>query len=746
AVYASYILPIIFFDNITNLGLLVNNNIFLLGTISICIVSNYFTSLLHFNEFKTRSDLEKATAELKELDTLKSQFMSNVSHELRTPLTNIIAPIESVIGQSKENLNLQQAEDIFKMVLINSKKLLKEINKLLDVSKIEAGKMKFKYALTNIPYILNIIVEPARELAKAKKIILSEKYTPDLEPIYVDSEYICQTFSNLLNNALKFTPENGKINIKTENDNEFIKVIFSDTGIGIDEKDIPHIFDRFRQADGSTSRKYEGTGIGLSLAKDIVALHKGTISVESIKEKGSTFTVRLPKGKTHLKKEEIIEDKKELTNGNVLEKTDLRYRANLQYTNLMSSTSKENVITDQTPLPDKKYKIVIVEDNKDLALNLNNILSCNYIITIANNGKEGLEKIRQEMPHLIISDVMMPEMDGYELCKVIKTTPETELIPLILLTAKSKIEDKIAGIQFGADCYINKPFDQRELLISVSSLIKQGELKKNLRDKNLELEETLKRLEKTMTELKETQVKLLHSAKLASVGQLAAGMAHEINTPVLSVAAAINAITKELDLLKDSKISIEEMGQDVKKVSQNSIKALDKIKTIVQALMDFSRKNKEGFNMSNIHQGIEDTLTLLDYQIKDKFTVHKEYGEIGIIECNLEELNQVFMNIINNACQAVEVKGNLWIKTKKANGNVTILIHNEGSSIPENIIPRVFEPFFTTKEVGKGSGLGLSICYGIVQNHNGTIEIKSDKNYGTEFIINLPTKQVKKEA
>ncbi|MFH0925616.1 MAG: ATP-binding protein [bacterium] len=694
----------------------------------------------------------------REIEQAKSELFSNVSHELRTPLTNIIIPIESAMNQN--NITLRKARDIFKMVLINSRKLLKEINVLLDISKLEAGKIKLRFVLKDINSVMRIIIEPARELAKAKRIKLIENYTSNLESIYIDTDYLGKALGNLINNGLKFTPAKGTITIMTEEDDDYLKIIISDTGIGIDEKDLPYIFDRFRQADGSISRRFEGTGIGLSLAKDIILLHKGTIEVESTKETGSIFTVRLPKGRTHLNDEDILDIacKEEIFSCGV----------SLQYSDLISAS-----IPSSCPLPERKglkgfsvlpqgedflprpqgegrgegtqhkgkqYKVLLVEDNKDLALNIKNILQDYYDIRIAANGKEGLENVLQEKPDIIISDIMMPEMDGYELCKEIKSNPETEFIPVILLTAKAKLEDKITGMRYGVDRYIIKPFYYRELLVTVSCLIEQGELKKALKNKSEELQASLK-------ELKEIESQLVHSAKLAAVGQLAAGVAHEISNPVSFVDKWLEAIRRILEKVKTDQISFTEGYEELSRILKRANESIIRIKDIINSLLTFSRKNREGRNKVNLYEGIDSTLVLLNNQLRqDQITVEKSYTGLDNIEADLQQLNQVFFNLLSNAIDSInEAKrqgkataGHIKISTCPEKDSIILSVKDDGLGIPDKIKDKIFDPFFTTKDVGKGTGLGLHISYHIIQDHGGEIEVKSVENEGAEFIIKLP--------
>ncbi|MFH0925194.1 MAG: ATP-binding protein [bacterium] len=692
--------------------------------------------------------------QIKEMERLKSEFFSNVSHELRTPLNNILPPVESLLYDNKKGFKPELVKRTLNTVLANGKRLLLQVNKLLDLAKWDAGKMKLNYSLAGVHELLKDVIDPARELAGIKKIKIIEDYAPDLSPVYVDINYLDSAFSNLLNNALKFTGETGQIKIKTMEAKDYIKITISDTGIGIDKHDLPYIFDRFRQADGSSTRKFGGTGIGLSLAKNIIELHEGTIEVESTKGKGTTFTIGLPRTERYVitdKEESIKKEQRsgkdrrdklsELTGRRKKDKV-LDYGASLEYADLVYDTEEkvDGIVpkVERQSLSEAKYKILIVEDDKNSSAVLNSLLNPLYIISSAENGRQALELIKKDQTHLIISDVMMPEMDGYELCKHLKSDYNTAFIPIILLTAKAEIEDKIIGIEYGADKYMSKPFNYRELLASVSVLIKQGELKRDLQNKNEELE-------KAIIELKETEMHLVHSAKLASVGELAAGVAHEINNPAFAVDNCFDVMLDNIDEMKNENKNFASVYPELIKFATLGKKSINRIRDIVDALLGFSRKNREGLHLVDIHKGIDDTLTILGHQFKDRIQVHKEYGQFEEIETDLQQLNQVFMNVLTNAIYAIEAKkekgiecGHVLIKTCKEGEYINIIIQDDGIGISKDIQGKIFDAFFTTKEVGKGTGLGLNLSYRIITDLHGTIGVESKENEGAGFTIKLP--------
>jgi len=429
-------------------------------------IVSLFTGITRFylnrQRLKHQLELEHEHAEkLGEIDQLKSRFFANISHEFRTPLTLIIGPVKQVITKIKD----EKVKEELSMVHRSAKKLHGMVNQLLDLSKLEAGGMELKTSEENIIPLLKGLVLSFASLAERKKITLKFSSVLDEILVFVDRDKIEKIINNILSNAFKFTPEGGCINVNVKITNGKVEISFSDSGIGISEERIDKIFDRFFQVDGSHTREQEGTGIGLALTKELVELHKGEIEVESEEGKGTSFTVRLLLGKDHLKPEEIIEEKVKEEKKAVIpiEKAEL----------IPESRTKEEKIDVETITETGKPTLLIVEDNVDVRNYIRGYLEKSFRISEAVDGKDGLDKSLKYMPDLIVSDVMMPKMDGFELCKKLKTDERTSHIPVILLTAKASGQDKIEGLEIGADDYLMKPFDAEELKARIKNLIEQ---------------------------------------------------------------------------------------------------------------------------------------------------------------------------------------------------------------------------------------------------------------------------------
>ena len=396
------------------------------------------------------------TVALRKLDQLKSHFFANISHEFRTPLTLILGQVESVMSsniETKEKGKLQVANR-------NARKLLTLINQLLDLSKLEAGSMELNAVQHNLISFLKSIFFSFESLAEAQKITLTFNSEQDKIQICFDADKMEKIICNLISNSLKFTPENGEIKITVSVFSPNVEIIIKDTGIGIPEDRLSHIFDRFYQVDSTNTREQEGTGIGLALVKELVELHKGNIIVNSKEGEGTEFIIHLPVGDL----------KAENNQSGVTHDQPFDFDRNIEY----DEASDVGLVDNDKSQPSRAINqqiVLVVEDNTDVRAYISEQLENNYHIVEANNGAEGLIRAQDEIPDLIITDVMMPKMDGYQFAKKIRSDEKTSHIPIIMLTAKAALDDKIEGLETGVDDYLTKPFSSKELRVRVNNLI-----------------------------------------------------------------------------------------------------------------------------------------------------------------------------------------------------------------------------------------------------------------------------------
>ncbi len=420
------------------------------------------------NELKLR-DLE--AKKIRELENMKSRFFANLSHEFRTPLMLIKGPAEQLLNRS----NVNKTEQI-KLIQRNSEKLQNLIDQLLELTQLEAASIEVKAKKENLVSIVRGIFFSFSALAESKKISLKFNSVKDQIVTWIDRDKIEKILNNLLSNAFKFTPENGTINIEIINttiDNiDYSTISIKDSGIGIPDDKIENIFDRFYQVDDSSKRAYSGSGIGLSLVKELVDLHNWKIFVESKVGIGTEFILQIPLDDNYLNDNQKIAEE-ELSDSSLSTEFNSSITKDPTKSILTEDNSKSIFKKDGKTDLVNKSKILIVEDSEDVRNYIKDILRDDYNILVSENGGKGLDDAFEMLPDLIISDVMMPVMDGIEFCKRIKSDWRTSHIPVILLTAKATSENKIEGLETGADDYITKPFNFRELTVRIKNLLEQ---------------------------------------------------------------------------------------------------------------------------------------------------------------------------------------------------------------------------------------------------------------------------------
>ena len=411
----------------------------------------------------------------KALTEEKFQFFTNISHEFRTPLTLIMNPINDIIRDDSLNLPIRIKEK-HHIIYKNTDRLYRLINELLDFRKLELNKTRVSARELNLVDFTKNVLSYFKEEAITNDIDLNLDVDLFDITVWADEKMLEKIIFNILSNAIKTTPKGGTINVDLQSTDKLyilplvnetkpikvVEIIISDTGAGIAQEEVKRIFERFYQAENLNKGYYGGTGIGLEVVREFVNLHKGKIEVESEVGKGSTFKIILPAGKSHFEESEIATEKIE------------QQLKNEQFTPTNSPIEKEKNSTENQS--SYKYTLLVVEDNVELRDYLKNEIGNDYKVLTAENGKKGLEIAKESLPDIIVTDVIMPGMDGFEFCKKIKTDISTSHIPLLMLTAKAKIDDRMEGIELGADAYMVKPFDMRLLRLRLSQLITSRQL------------------------------------------------------------------------------------------------------------------------------------------------------------------------------------------------------------------------------------------------------------------------------
>jgi signal transduction histidine kinase/DNA-binding response OmpR family regulator/ligand-binding sensor domain-containing protein len=404
------------------------------------------------------------TRSLEDLDRAKSRFFANISHEFRTPLTLTLGPLEDVLGGAVGPVPDEVRTEL-EVALRNSRRLLQLVNEILDLAKLESGRMHLSASENDLRVAIAEWSRSFQPLAERKRIRLTTDLSDQLLPVWFDHERLGKAITNLLSNAFKFTPEGGHVEVRAiaaaQGAQAGVLVSVRDSGPGIPEGERERIFERFYQVDETRRRFTPGTGIGLALARELVELHGGRIAVESREGEGATFTVWVPAGREHLSDAQVAAGARDADVSAPLDPMALEPPA---AAGAAATAAADDAEADTTT-------VLVVDDNDELRALVRRGLAARYRVTEARDGREALAMARANPPDLVVSDVMMPEMDGFELVAAFRADPDLDYVPMVLLTARAESEDRIAGLQHGADDYVEKPFRGEELLARVDNLI-----------------------------------------------------------------------------------------------------------------------------------------------------------------------------------------------------------------------------------------------------------------------------------
>ncbi|WP_443946712.1 ATP-binding protein [Pedobacter sp. AW1-32] len=423
------------------------------------------------NVFAYEQEQKRAEA-LAEIDRSKTAFFSNVSHEFRTPLTLMLGPLEDLLSGQKLTEEIKAPVEATHR---NALRLLKLVNNLLDYSRVEAGRTQAAYQPLDLAELSKDLASSFRSMIERAGMQLIVDCENMNGATYIDRQMWEKIVLNLLSNAFKYTLE-GTITLSLKQDGNFAVLRVSDTGVGIPAKELPHMFQRFHRVENTAGRTHEGTGIGLSLVHELVSLHGGEIMVDSIEGKGSVFTIRVPLGKSHLPDLQVIETLKETDSaalkGAFIKEANSLLEDSLPDTGEDYIEQTDSLASELDFTPTKETRILIVDDNGDMREYLKRLLQPYFSVFTANNGAIALSKITEFDPHLVLSDIMMPVMDGKTMLQNIRTNPLTLRLPVVFLSARAGEEARIDGLEAGADDYLVKPFSAAELLTKVRAQIK----------------------------------------------------------------------------------------------------------------------------------------------------------------------------------------------------------------------------------------------------------------------------------
>jgi signal transduction histidine kinase len=698
-----------------------NNIFFLVLTAVVTAFASHFGDRRRFEEFRLNYELDQRNRELAELDKAKTEFFSNISHELRTPLTLILSPVQDLL-ESQTPLTDKVASALG-VVRNNALRLLKLVNDLLDVIRLEEAKLDFEKVPVAVDPLVAGICDSIGYLADMQGVELKRLLNASGQLVLADVAAMEKVFINILNNAVKFSDKGGLVQVSSVETADNIKVTVEDTGIGIAAKDLPFIFDRFRQADGSSTRCYGGTGLGLALAKEIVERHSGRVRVDSVLGQGTTVTVELPKYRAIESEGVPAVDRTPLSIG--LQRLHRLAEVNAGLT-VHAEDGSESIQESRNGGADLP-SVLVVDDEPDMRQYLVSMLTEDYVIYQADNGAKGLKLARDKLPDTMLLDLMLPEIDGLEVCRLLKEDVTTRGIRIILLTARVDEEAKLTALKNGADDFITKPFSRLEVRSRLANLYKATRMERDLANSNEKLKETL-------SSLKATQAQLIQSEKLNALGRLAAGLLHEINNP-------LNYSLTALQLIQgDSSIQGNELLQEV---VGDIDEGMQRIRTIISDLRAFaypSEADKRSY--FDIGEALESAIRFTSHELRG-ISVESDLPTGTIVVGSKNHITQVLVNLLSNSVKAIQEAGGERSGTIRVTGAVrdsrlVVTLADNGVGMDGKTLERIFDPFFTTRDVGEGMGLGLSVCHTIVANHGGRILAHSEPGEGTQFVFDLP--------
>ena len=663
-------------------------------------------------EKETQVQLRKAKEAAEAANEAKNQIMANTSHELRTPLHGIINLADLIRIGASGPVSPQAVQDL-EMIINSASRLNSLVNDILDFSKLQKQQLEIQHKPVDLFQVAENSLALLKPLHREKPIDLQNELTKDLPLVDGDEDRIQQILFNLLGNALKFT-ESGEVRLSAVIQDGWIELAVADTGIGIPQDKQERIFDAFEQGDASTERTHGGTGLGLSVAKQLVELHGGRIWLESVVGQGSVFRFTLPcSSASEQERTEPVVSKKVNT-------TKALPVAVATVPVVEEETGSEPNVDLLVDDPSEVTILVVDDEPINRQVLRNQLEMVGYRVEVAIDGLQGLKLLEKLNPQVILLDVMMPRLSGYQTCYRIRQKYSASELPIILLTAKDQPEDTVRGFQHGANDYLTKPFSREELLIRVQF--------------HLKLSKATSEVYRMMDDLRGMQNQLIQSAKLAAVGEMTSGIAHELKTPL----AGISTILSGVELAKQLH---QEIDMDATCSRVNLL--VQRCSAIIDHMRNYSRRTEETHSQTQIiNQLLKNTLLLVEPQLKrigGKLKLNLGH-DLPFVVGNDIQLEQVFINLCNNACDAMEQSEEriLTIQSMAVGDEVLVRVSDTGTGMRPEVQERIFESFFTTKSSAKGTGLGMSISQNIVEQHKGQIRFNSELGRGTTFEIYLP--------
>jgi two-component system sensor histidine kinase ChiS len=735
-------------DILYEYSIIITDSFASLGILIFIIVNYYVLARRQANEL---SNVENISAKLKSLNDLKDDFLAITSHELKTPLNGIIGLTEGIVNNKEAGLDLELREDLF-LVNSSARRLSNLVNDMMTFSKLKNNEIILHSKPVNINNVVKMVMKFSQISLKNKKVTFTNLIDENAPYVFGDEDRIQQILYNLLSNAIKFTHE-GEITLSYSVRNSFAQIYVTDTGIGIPEQKLHKIFNRYEQVEG-ISEKYGGTGIGLYVTKELIEKQGGTIKVSSVIGEGSEFIFTLP-----LCTEDQLENnsKESFYNGNRFHNEEILagYSKPLELKPNIASISMEDVekiINENINSSMKdKYKILIVDDEYVNLKVLKNYLSNgNLEVLEAANGTDALRLVEEnEDLDLVILDMMMPDILGYEVCEIIREKQSIFQLPVLIMTADSKVENLVISFECGANDYLKKPFNRHELLSRINTLINLKHSVKQALSLVHELGIAKNQVEALSVKSAETsrQVEELMAYDKVKTDFLA-NMSHELRTPLNVICSTIQLL-KSLDGSKS--LGDEKIKYYINIMNQNSLRLLRLINNIIDTTKiegDYISLHLKNGNIVYIVEEISQSVA--EYIKNHGITLIFDTDvEEKIIAFDEEKIERIILNLLSNAVKFTERNGSILVNIFDKGDFIEISIKDTGTGIPKDKLEFIFERFAqidkSTSRQNEGSGIGLALVRSLVEMHEGEIHAKSEEGKGSEFIITLPVRIVDRE-
>jgi signal transduction histidine kinase len=652
-------------------------------------------------------DERRRAQALAELDRAKTRFFANVSHEFRTPLTLLLGPVEDLLA--RPGLGPEMREELA-MVRRNALRLLRLVNSLLDFARVEAGRAEACFEPVELGQATAELAGAFRSTIERAGLRLDVDCAPLAEPAYVDPDLWEKIVLNLLSNAFKHTFE-GRIAVTLRQSGAAIRLAVEDSGVGIPDDQRDRVFERFHRIEGARSRTHEGSGIGLSLVRELVGLHGGEVSVESEPGRGTTFAVEIPAGHAHLPADRIGTARH--LPPTALGTEPFLAEALRWFEDAPPPAPPDPKVVPIQPRreapPAHRPRLVLADDNADMRAYVARLLAPDHEVVAVPDGAAALAALRAAPAELLLTDVMMPVMDGLALLRAVRADQALRTLPVVVLSARAGEEASVEGLEAGADDYLAKPFSARELRARIRTHLDLARLRR------------------------EAEEQAHQARKMEAVGQLTGGVAHDFNN-------LLAAILGSLDLA-ERRVADER----VLRLLRNAMQAARRGAGLTAQLLAFARRQRLEARPTDLNRVLSGMGDLLHRTLGGRIGVSLHLAKgLWPAMADAGQLELAVLNLAINARDAMPEGGELSIETRNlpaatSRGEwVAVEVRDTGTGMPPEVLARVFEPFFTTKGVGKGTGLGLAQVHGTFRQLGGDVAVESRVGEGTLVRLMLP--------